>query len=55
MMQQVLFEDSKKVMVDLYTDSQSFLDSVVSSKQVEKKIMCPVIADMNERLVEGNI
>jgi len=33
MMEQILFEDSKKVMVDLYTDSQSFLDFVASSNK----------------------
>ena len=49
MLEQVLFEDTRKVSVDLYTDSQSLLDSVSSTKQVGEKMLRPVISDMKDR------
>ena len=45
----------KKVEVKIFTDSKPLLDSVASSKQVEKKMMRLVIADMKERLIDGSV
>ena len=53
--EQILFGGEKKVEVKIFTDSKPLLDSVASSKQVEKKIMRPVIADMKEKLIDGSV
>ena len=37
MVEQVLFGNNRKVRVDLYTDSQALIDSIVSSRQVDGK------------------
>ena len=53
--EQILFGGEKKVEVKIFTDSKPLLDSVASSKQVEKKMMRPVIADMKEKLIDGSV
>ena len=55
LIKQMLFGDRTEVVVEIYTDSKPLLDSVASSKQVECKMMRPVIADMKEKLVDGSI
>ena len=55
MLEQVVFGSKKKVFVDLYTDSQSLLDSIVSTRQVKEKMMRPVIADMKDKLLSGEV
>ena len=53
--EQVLFDGKKKVEIKIYTDSKPLLDSVASSKQVEKKMMRPIIADMKDKLIDKSI
>ena len=52
MVEQVLFGNNRKVRVDLYTDSQALIDSIVSSRQVDGKMLRPIIADMMEKLID---
>ena len=44
-----------RVKVHLYTDSESTLESIVSSKQIEWQTLRLTITDLKERLLEGNI
>ena len=52
MVEQVLFGNNRKVRVDLYTDSQALIDSIVSSRQVDGKMLRPIIADMMDKLID---
>ncbi len=53
--EQVLFGGKKKVEVEIVTDSKPLLDSIASTKQVETKMMRPVITDMKEKLVDKSV
>ena len=39
----------------LFTDSEPTLESIASSKQVERKTLRPTIVDLKERLVDRDI
>ena len=39
----------------MYTDLKPLLDSIASSKQVDTKMMRPIIHDMKERLIDQEI
>ena len=39
----------------LFTDSEPTLESIASSKQVERKTLRPTIVDLKERLVDKDI
>ena len=52
----LLFGDCKKrVKVRLFTDSESTLESIASSKQIDRKILRLTVVDLKERLVDGDI
>ena len=53
--EQVLFGGKKKVEVEIVTDSKPLLDSIASTKQVETKMMRPVITDMKEKVVDKSV
>ena len=41
--------------VRLFTDSEPTLESIASSRQIERKTLRPTILDLNERLVDKDI
>ena len=45
----------QRIPVYLYTDSESMLESVASTKQISTKTLRNVITDLKQRLVEGEI
>ena len=45
----------KRIKVRLFTDSESTLESIASSKQIERKTLRQTVVDLKERLVDGNI
>ena len=51
-----MFGDYKKRMkVRVFTDSEPTLESIASSRQVERKSLRLTIVDLKERLLEGEI
>ena len=44
-----------RIPVCLYTDSESTLESVASSKQISTKTLRMTIVDLKERLIQGEI
>ena len=48
-------EYKKRIKVRLFTDSESTLESIASSKQIERKTLRQTIVDLKERLVDGDI
>ena len=53
--EQVLFDENKKVEVKIVTDNKPLLESKVSLKQIESKMMRDVKADIREKLLEHKI
>ena len=52
----LMFGDFKKrIKVRLYTDSETTLESIASSKQIERKTLRLTVTDLKERLVDGDI
>merc|ERR1711873_379871 len=52
----LLFCDYKKrVKVRLFTDSKATLESIASSKQIDRKTLRLTVVDLKERLVDGEI
>ena len=52
----LLFGDYKgRIPVKLFTDSEPTLESIVSSKQVERKLLRMTIKDLKDRLLEGDV
>ena len=45
----------KRIKVRLFTDSEPTLESIASSRQVERKTLMPTILDLKERLVDKDI
>ena len=45
----------RRIKVRLFTDSEPTLESIASSKQVERKTLRPTIVDLKERLVDKDI
>ena len=48
-------EYRKRIKVRLFTDSESTLESIASSKQIERKTLRPTVVDLKERLVDGDV
>ena len=48
-------EDKKRVMIYLFTDLESSLKSITSSKQIEWKILRLTVVDLKKRLAEEDI
>ena len=48
-------DDQKRIKVKLFTDSEATLESVVSSKQIERKTLRMTVVDLKERLLEGDV
>ena len=52
----LMFRDYRKRMkVRLFTDSEATLESIASSKQIERKTLRLTVTDLKERLVDGDI
>jgi len=52
----LLFEDYRKcVKMRLFTNSEATLESIASSKQIDRKILRLTVVDMMERLVDEDI
>ena len=45
----------RRIPICLFTDSESTLESVASSKQIVTKTLRPIILDLKERLLSGEI
>ena len=45
----------KRIKVRLFTDSEATLESIASSKQIERKTLRLTVVDLKERLVDGDI
>ena len=45
----------QRIPVYLFTDSESTLESVASTKQISTKTLRNVIADLKQRLIDGEI
>ena len=45
----------KRIKVRLFTDSEATLESIASSKQIERKTLRLTVVDLKERLVDRNI
>ena len=55
-LEQILYGDAKKrIPIHLFTDSESILESVVSSEQIVTKTLRMTILDLKERLLKGDI
>ena len=48
-------EDRKRIKVRLFTDSEATLESIASSKQIERKALRMTVVDLKERLIEGDV
>ena len=52
----LLFEDYRKcVKVRLFTNSEATLESIASSKQIDRKMLRLTLVDLKKRLVDGDI
>ena len=55
-LEQMLYGDVlRRIPICLFTDSESMLESVASSKQIVTKTLRMVIVDLKERLLNGKI
>ena len=45
----------KRIKVRLFTDSEATLESIASSKQIERKTLRLTVVDLKERLVDGDV
>ena len=45
----------KRIKVRLFTDSEATLESIASSKQIERKTLRLTVTDLKERLIDGEI
>ena len=55
-LEMLMFGDYKKrIKVRLFTDSEATLESIASSKQIERKTLRLTVTDLKERLVDGDI
>ena len=48
-------DHKRRIKVRLFTDSEPTLESIVSSRQVERKTLRPTILDLKERLIDKDI
>ena len=55
-LEQLMYGESlRRILIHPFTDSESTLQSVASSKQILTKTLRPVIMDLKERLLSGEI
>ena len=52
---ETLGDYKRRIKVRLFTDSEPTLESIASSRQVERKTLRPTILDLKERLVDKDI
>ena len=45
----------KRIKVRLFTDSEATLESIASSKQIERKTLRLTVVDLKEKLVDGDV
>ena len=45
----------KRIKIYLFTDSEATLESIASSKQIERKMLRLMVMDLKERLLKGDI
>ena len=45
----------RRIKVRLFTDSEAMLESIASSKQIERKTLRLTVVDLKERLVDGDV
>ena len=45
----------RRIKVRLFTDSEATLESIASSKQIERKTLRLTVVDLKERLVDGDV
>ena len=48
-------EYTKRIKVQLFMDSESTLESIASSRQIERKTLRRTVVDLKERLVDGDV
>ena len=52
----LLFGDYKqRIPVRMYTDSEPLLESIASTKQIERKSLRMTVQEMKERLIKGDV
>ena len=52
----LIFGDyQRRIKIRLFTDSEATLESIASSRQIERKILRMTVVDLKERLVDGDI
>ena len=53
-LEQLMYRESlRRIPIRLFTDSESTLESIASSKQIVTKTLRPVMIDLKERLLSG--
>ena len=45
----------RRIKIRLFTDSEATLESIASSKQIERRTLRMTVVDIKERLVDGDI
>ena len=45
----------KRILINLYTDMEGTLESIASTKQVERESLHIVVLDLKKRLMEGEV
>ena len=45
----------RRIKVRLFTDSEATLESIASSKQIERRTLRMTVVDLKERLVDGDV
>ena len=48
-------EYQRSMKIRLFTDSEATLDSIASTRQVDRKTLRMTVVDLKERLLDGNI
>ena len=48
-------DNRRRIKVRLFTDSEATLESIASSKQIERKTLRLTVVDLKERLVDGDV
>ena len=45
----------RRIKIRLFTDSEATMESIASSKQIERRNLRMIVVDLKERLVDGDI
>ena len=45
----------QRILVRIFTDSEPTLESIASTKQIERKSLRMTVQEMKERLIEGDV